>query len=81
MEQPRCEMCHKSLVGKESYDLWLLVTIYDEEGECRKTCEQPDMSKVDDDYYIVGIDCCGPIMVDVWNAMIRTLNRQEVGRG
>ncbi len=80
-DTPTCCICNKSLAGKESYDLWLHVTTYAQEGAVIKTCEESDRSKVPNDYFVAGIDCCGPTVEAVWNAMIRTLKGEEVGRG
>ncbi len=66
----KCERCGQPLNDKESYDMWLLVTRYDENGDCEKTSMDPNDEDIDRDYISIGIDCCGPLVVKEWNKLV-----------
>ena len=68
-----CERCHEPLNGKESYDLWILVTKYDEYGECAKTSMSVGEEDTDRDYISIGIECCGHLAMKEWNEMVARL--------
>ena len=71
-EKVNCELCGANLKGKASYDLWALKTIYEQDGTCAKTSLE---SGFDDDYLVVGVDCCGGQAILAWETMIETLRR------
>ena len=73
-----CAICQEPLANKESYDVWILVTRYDENGECAKTSMEPSDENVTTDYESYGIECCGERVIKAWNEMILQL---KVGGG
>ncbi len=79
MEQPVCRVCNVSLIGKESYDMWVFITRYNDEGEGEKTMLEPDHNKIPDDYIQVGVECCGSHVAAVWTTLPDQLGIQPGG--
>lgn len=73
----KCERCGQPLNGKESYDLWILVTTYDEDGETVKTNMDVGTEDVKQDYISIGIDCCGERAIKEWNEMVQKLVKEQ----
>ena len=69
-----CDRCGQPLANKASYDLWLMVTTYDETGDYLKTMMDPGDEVVKRDYIGIGIDCCGKVVAEAWDQMINNLN-------
>ncbi len=68
-----CAICGQPLSNKESYDVWLLVTSFDEDGDMIKTSMEPDDKNLTTDYESYGIECCGQRVVAAWNEMLLQL--------
>ena len=73
----KCDRCGQPLANKASYDLWLMVTTYDETGDYLKTMQDPGDDVTDRDYTSIGIDCCGTEVAKAWNDMCNKLVNQE----
>lgn len=71
MEQPRCECCGKHLSGRSSLDVWVLRTIFDWNGEVRKSNEQPEGWV--NDYLVIGEECCGGKLRKLWEELFHTM--------
>ncbi len=69
----KCEVCGKDFKGKSTLDLWMLRTVYEENGEVRKTCEQVETPH---DYVVVGELCCGAYVRRKWEELMNELISQ-----
>lgn len=74
MEEPKCDICDASLVGKESYDLVISVTTYDDEGDPVKTLQELSNEDVSADYFVIGVECCGDKAVKLWRQLTAGVN-------
>lgn len=66
-DRPTCDICGL-LIQNNSIDLWAFYSVFDEDGTCQKTGEQIDM---DNDYLIIGEDCCGHLARALWADLAR----------
>ena len=68
--RPVCEVCGQIVPLDElTYDLMISRTRYGAEGEPVKTMIEPDVDKIIEDYIVVGVNCCGHIVEDMWNKL------------
>ena len=74
-----CCRCGAPLAGKLSYDLWVSITRYDDAGEPVKTLMEPDVGDITDDYFIIGMECCGHLVAPLWNDMIQRVGGTRHG--
>ena len=65
-----CDMC-KSELTTTSTDMWIHTTMYEEDGEVRKTGEA--VEGVDSNDYVMFCPTCTPIATEVWNKMLLDL--------
>ncbi len=72
----KCDRCGQPLANKASYDLWLMVTTYDETGDYLYTMQDPGDDAVKRDYVSIGIDCCGSAVTKEWDTMTDKLVNQ-----
>ena len=64
----RCDIC-KGPLGKFSTDIWNLVTLYEPDGEVRKTGEQGDEDR---DYLVIcDREQCQGLLKSLWDDFVQ----------
>jgi len=64
-----CDMC-KSELTTTSTDVWILTTVYEENGEVHKTGEPVEGVDMD---YVEFCPTCKPIIQEVWSRLLMDL--------
>ena len=73
VEKVVCEVCGQEVKCAHTYDLWMLGTTYDSDGDPIKTGLEVDTPN---DYFIVGSECCGKYVKERWEAKMYELMSQ-----
>ena len=71
----QCDLCKKDLINRSSYDLYLSITTYDEEGEPVKTGSEPGIDHGFARDYMVICDRrgCRSVVKTLWNRLVNTV--------